>query len=732
MQNSHFKIKTPPHALVRSNDRRRSLLMRAMNISLLIIVLSHFLNTYAGAAFTPFVDDFNRNRSKLLSHVIGKQLTENHFSHRKINDAFSKEAYGFYIKQIDARKQFFLASDIASLDVFSLLIDNEIQEGYVEFPIKAEKILKDRIELIQKILNEIEAAGIQFESEEAFELDGDKLSFCKTEAELKDRWRKSIKYQAISQYLDLLDINEAKKENAPDEKLPTKDELRQQAIEKVFKSNRNLLHRLSQRDTKDQFDRYFSIVARTFDPHSSFMPPTQKEDFDIHMRGSLEGIGAVLQEDDGYIKVMRIIPGGAAYRQKQLEADDIIMMVAQGIEEPVDLTDMPIRDAVQLIRGTKGTEVRLTVKKNDGAITIIPIIRDVVQLEDTFVKTTVIDKGDSLKFGYLKIPTFYRDFEGTRHGGDGRNVTDDVKQALVDLNKSDIKGLIIDLRNNGGGALVDAVKIAGLFIKTGPVVQIKTSDDKAEVLSDYDSEIYYDGPIVVLINRFSASASEILAGALQDYKRALIVGSEHSYGKGTVQTLIDLDNNLPFYGLNLKKYTPLGALKVTTQKFYRINGESTQHRGVVADIILPDRFKYTETGEQYAENSLPWDKIDPIPYDEWKKEKYNIDSLKYLSKKRTTANEEFVKIMNESEEGRERQKNTLIAIDIASIEKERKKRSSTMSGAGISAHGSYAASPNGLAKKKDDAQSEEELFIEQVISDPYVVESISLLTDSAS
>jgi carboxyl-terminal processing protease len=464
------------------------------------------------------------------------------------------------------------------------------------------------------------------------------------------------------------------------------------------------------------------------------MPPTTKEDFDIHMRGSLEGIGAVLQEDDGYIKVSRIIPGGAADRQKELQAEDIILMVAQGAAEPVDIVDMRIRDAVELIRGDKGSEVWLTVKKPDGVVTHIKIIRDVVQLEETFAKSAVMPETDGKGvYGYMKIPSFYRDFENTRDGGDGRNVTDDVRQELKDLEAKNIKGLILDLRNNGGGALVDAVKIAGLFIKYGPVVQVKTSGEEPEVLYDNDPEIQYDGPLVVLVNKFSASASEILAGALQDYNRAVVVGADHSYGKGTVQTLLNLDDYMPFMGFNLSQYKPMGALKMTTQKFYRISGESTQHKGVVPDIILPDRFKFVEAGEQYLENSLEWDRIDPVSFTPW----HNLPdaaNLKSLSEKRVSTDDDFKEIVKEAEEAKKRQEETIVHVNIDYLKSEMERLKELMKGNAHSEMGGQGElGQKGKDSDKELSKEEEgKMFIEQLREDPYVVESLHLLSDIAS
>ena len=693
--------------------------------------------------------EYIRNRAKLLSFIIRKQITGFHYSRPAIDDGLSKKAFDLYFKQVDPRKRFFLARDVEVLRAYETKLDDELKNGAFTFPVVAGEMLKERVALVKKFLDEIENAGIDYDAMDTLEVDNDKLSFCNDEQALKERWRKTIKYQVVTQYLDLIDIQKAQRDSdaktansADDEKkgsgkekkkeaakpVKTDADLRKEALEKVMKSNRDLLHRMERRGTQDNYDRFFMVIARALDPHSDYMPPTQKEDFDIHMRGSLEGIGAVLQEEDGYIKVLRVIPGGAAYRQKQLEAGDIIMMVSQGDGEPVDLADMRIRDAVALIRGKKGTEVRLTVKKQDGKIVVIPIIRDVVQLEETFVKSAVVrDRDGKTPYGYLLIPSFYRDFQATRHGGKGRNVTDDVKAALDKLESNGIKGLVIDLRNNGGGALMDAVGIAGLFISRGPVVQIRSGGD-VEVLRDHDPAVYYNGPIIVLVNRLSASASEIFAGAMQDYHRALIVGSEHTYGKGTVQTLINLDENLPFFALDMKKYRPLGALKLTTQKFYRVNGESTQHRGVVPDIVLPDRFKYSEFGEKYVDYSLPWDKIAPADYTPWPHLGFDVETLRRESEKRVAANEKFRKIEEEAAEAKKRMDDSLVAIDLASVRAEREKLKKFEDDSTIAAHG--GTSEDDLPDHELTAEEEAKQLVEKVKDDPYVTESLILL-DSA-
>jgi carboxyl-terminal processing protease len=352
----------------------------------------------------------------------------------------------------------------------------------------------------------------------------------------------------------------------------------------------------------DRFADFVNSLVSIYDPHTGYYPPKEKENFDIYMSGQLEGIGAQLQQKDGLIKVSRIVAGSASWKQGDLKAGDFILSVAQGDEETVDVTDMRLDDAVRLIRGKKGTEVRLTVKKVDGNIVIIPIIRDVVQLEETYAKSAVLKNNSTI--GYLKLPKFYVDL--SKKGG-GRSCALDVKEELEKLNLENVDGLILDLRNNGGGSLQDAVKIAGFFIKEGPIVQIKSRLGSPYVMKDTDPSVEYNGPLVIMVNYFSISASEIVSAALQDYNRAIIVGSRTSYGKGTVQRFFNLDE---LNKMN-SEMNPLGAIKLTTQKFYRVNGGATQLKGVSADIELPDAYDQIDIGEAELDHYLKWDEITP-------------------------------------------------------------------------------------------------------------------------
>ena len=445
------------------------------------------------------------------------------------------------------------------------------------------------------------------------------------------------------------------------------------------------------------------------------------------MRGSLEGIGATLREEDGYIKVVKVIPGSAADRQGQLKANDVILAVGQGENDPVEVTDMRLRDAVALIRGEKGTEVRLTIRRPGVKNFVIPIVRDVVVIEESFVKhSKITDPVSGRHFGYIKVPSFYRDFESTRHGGKGRNSTDDVKAALTSLKEQDIEGLVLDLRNNGGGALTDAVGIAGLFLGAGPVVQVRQGDGNSKILRYYEKEVAYRGPLVVLVNHFSASASEIVAGALQDYQRAIIVGSEHTHGKGTVQIIMDLDESLTLR--NMRQYMPLGALKMTTQKFYRVSGDSTQYRGIVPDIILPDTGQYSEYGERYLDYSLPWDRIEAIEHIDWPV--FDREALIANSQQRVLSSEEFADIERTAEAVKDRLMDTTQSLRLEDVVQERKELEllSNNPHMNMGAFGRIEDQDSTITKEDKDITSAEKL-LNSILKDVYIIESMAILDD---
>jgi carboxyl-terminal processing protease len=695
--------------------------MRQGLFRFILTLLLFVLTAGIGQAQLESSDDETANRAKLLSYVLRQQLTQHHFSDKEINDEFSRAAFDLYLKQLDFQKRFLLAGDVAQLQSFSDKIDDEINRGKLELPVIAGQLMNNRILQVQAFTNELLAEDFDFSLDEEMEADPEKLDWCQDAAALKERWRKILKQQVMVRILTL-EEEPIKKPGEEQEKVATKP-TQKDAREKIAKRFNTFFDRLLKDTVRDHYDRYFNAATRAFDPHTTYFPPKEKEDFEIGMRGSLEGIGATLREEDGFIKVVRVIPGSAAAKQGELDAEDTILAVGQAAEESVDVTDTRLRDAVELIRGPKGTEVRLTIKKPDGKTKIVPIVRDVVEIEETFVKWTVLPDPNSEKlFGYIKIPSFYRDFKESFRGGTGRNVTDDVEAALEDLKKQKISGLLIDLRNNGGGALTDAVNISGLFIKKGPIVQVKSSNGQVRILDDTSSDVAYDGPLVVMVNRFSASASEILAAALQDYNRALVIGSDHTYGKGTVQTILDLDRAIPFR--NMEKYKPLGALKITTQKFYRISGGSTQSKGVEPDFVMPDRMQHVESGEKYIDYALLWDTVPAADYAPWQTPLRAEAAMHTSSQQRLSTSKEFKEIVSDSEEAKKRREETRVTLNIA---KARKERADADNKEEVGFHGD-AIEPDPKEGTLSEADKRKR-WEEQVRKDPYALEAVAILDD---
>ena len=461
----------------------------------------------------------------------------------------------------------------------------------------------------------------------------------------------------------MMESQEKAKEKSDTVKLKSKTELEADARKKILKSNDDYFKRLKEFDRDDRIAIYFNAIAGVYDPHTEFFAPKDKANFDIGMTGQLEGIGAQLQEKDGYIKVSSIVPGSASYKQGQLKGGDIILKVGQGDAEPVDLTDMKLDDVVLLVRGKKGTEVRLTVKKPDASVMLISIIRDIVVLEDTYAQSVIL-KGKK-NIGYIKLPSFYADFSGKTN----RSCSKDIRKELEKLKAENVDGIILDLRYNGGGSLPDVVDMAGLFIDKGPVCQVKQKSATAQVLEDRDAGIVYDGPLTVMVNSNSASASEIMAAAMQDYNRALIVGtSPSSFGKGTVQRFFNLDDYLPPAYANIK---PLGEVKITTQKFYRINGGTTQLKGVIPDVILPDPYYLLDQGEKEQDYPMAWDEIAPAKYSTLK-QAYSVSQIKTNSAERVKNNPGFA-ILNDAAKRLKKQKdNTVVSLNFDKYVAEQK------------------------------------------------------------
>ncbi|HTF04586.1 MAG TPA: carboxy terminal-processing peptidase [Bacteroidia bacterium] len=589
------------------------------------------------AAYTS-PEETSEAKDKVILETMMRILRQTHYDPTDIDDDFSHEAFDLYMERNDYNKKIFLQSDYDELKTkFYAAVDDEVKAQKFDFFNRSVEILNQRIAEDKVVYTEILAQPFDFTVQESVELDPEKMSYAKDEAERKENWRKYLKYQVMVRFADLQKTNkkdvEAKKSGVT---LKSDADIEKEAREKVKKTQDDIFDRLAKVDRADRMGIYLNVVTATYDPHTEFFPPADKENFDISMSGQLQGIGATLQEKDGYIKVTSIVPGSPSWKDGRLKPEDKILKVAQGEKEPVDIVGMRIDDAIKLIRGKKGTEVRLTVEKPDGSTQEIILIRDIVVLEETYAQSAVIDQGKN-KVGYIKLPSFYADF--TRDKSGGRACAADVQKELEKLKAEKVSGVILDLRDNGGGSLVEVIKMVGLFIPQGPVVQVKTRAQGVNIYDDDDGgRVVYDGPLVVMINENSASASEILAAAIQDYKRGLIVGTySRSFGKGTVQNFFDLDDQM-VKGENEMK--PLGSVKVTIQKFYRVNGGSTQLKGVAPDIQLPGFYSLFEYGEKDLDYPMEWDQVPVANYTTWKNAP-NYDKLKKSSSARVAGNNTF-------------------------------------------------------------------------------------------
>ena len=561
----------------------------------------------------------NPNKDRLLLELISYVLERGHYNPRQIDDNFSKNVFNSYIKGLDNQRRFFLQSDIDNFTKYRYRIDDLIKNSDISFfDLTIEKLFQ-RTNQVNSFYRELLEKPFDFSKEEFINLDFDNLPYSRTLNDLKKRWRMRFKLSALQIYYDKKQEENDKKGKDSMYQIKSDIALEIEARESVIENVDIFFENVSQLERKDWFTVFVNSIALEFDPHTSYYAPQEKDRFDTRISGKFEGIGARLQRKNEQVHIIEIIPGGPVWRDNLLKVGEIILKVAQKDEEPIEIGNMRLDDAVNLIKGPKGTKVYLTVKKVDGIIEEVEIIRDVVELEESYAKSSLIIK-DSNKYGLIELPQFYIDFDDYSN----RNAAIDVKKEINQLKEKDVQGIIIDLRNNGGGSLKTVVDITGYFIKDGPVVQVKSTGGRKEILRDNDSSIIWEGPLVILVNEFSASASEILAAALQDYKRAIVLGSKQTFGKGTVQNMVDLNRII-----SGSTYGDLGAVKLTTDKFYRINGGSTQLEGVKSDVVILDRYSYIDLGEKDQENPLSWDYIEPTTFDFWH---YEIDYKSMLER----------------------------------------------------------------------------------------------------
>lgn len=594
------------------------------NYKLLLVVVAL---AAALLSFIPFkkANDPNPEKEAFLIGVLNFVLQNAHYQPAEINDEFSEKVYNNYLKILDGNKRYLLQTDIDGFKKYKTLLDDNFKEQRIDFFDETYPVFKNRIQEAKSYYRDILSKPMDFSVKEYIDTDYEKQPWASSKEDLKERWRKQLKLSVLSGIEDKLKLQE--NDTLGKEAKKSFDEIEKEARETALKSLNEFFEFYEEISRNEWLTVYINTLLQEFDPHTNYLAPDDKQKFDESMTGSMEGIGAQLRKKDQNTEITEIIPGGPAMKQGELENGDIILKVGQGDEEPVDIAGMRLEKVVKMIKGKKGTVVKLTVRKVDGTVKVISITRDEFEIEDTFAKSSIIETADG-KFGIIHLPKFYINFENKEN----RDAFKDVAKEVEYLKEQKVEGIVMDLRNNGGGSLQTVVDMVGLFIPQGPVVQVKTKSGNNDVLYDRDHNIQWEGPLVVLINNYSASASEIFAAAIQDYNRGLVLGSKHSFGKGTVQNLLDLNR------FGNKKMGDLGAMKFTSQKFYRVNGGSTQLKGVESDVVLPDRFLYIDTGERDNENAMPWDKIPKARYTAFD---FNFAPIIEKSKERIASNTEF-------------------------------------------------------------------------------------------
>lgn len=577
------------------------------NASYLIFAVAVVLYLFT-ATTNPLEKEFVSNdKDRLLIELISHVIQRGHYDVKSLNDDMSEQIFHTYLESLDGQKRYFLQTDYREFSKYMYQIDDQIRELDLTFFDLTYKRLVLRMSEVESMYSSILSRPFDFDKEEEFDTDYDEQIYPLSQKERSEKWRKQLKLSTLSVLYDKVQEEENNDETTPAYLSSSWMDLEAEARTTTRENMEDFFDLMNELERKDWFDVYINSFVLQFDPHTNYFNPDDKDRFDMSMSGKFEGIGARLSKRNQAIKVVDIIVGGPLWRDQLMEVGDEIQLVRQEDGDAVDIRAMRLDDAIKLIKGSKGSMVYLTVKKVDGNIETIPVKRDLVVLEESYARSTVINRQDQ-KYGLIHLPKFYVDFKSYKE----RNAAHDVEQEVINLKEAGVGGLIIDLRNNGGGSLQTVVDIAGLFIDEGPIVQVKSTVSKTEVLRDRDGKTLWNGPMVILVNELSASASEILAAAMQDYERAIVIGSEQTFGKGTVQNVVDLNRFL-----SNSTYGNLGALKITTDKFYRINGGSTQLEGVKSDVITPDRYRYVDVGERDEDNPMRWDRISPLVYTKW-------------------------------------------------------------------------------------------------------------------
>ena len=599
-----------------------------------------------------------------------------HYSPKPINDAYSVDVFDKYLEMMDPAKKFLLQSDVDEFTKHKTKLDDYLNRGDISFFNLTVDRLNARTKEVEKLSQDILSKPINFDENEELILEPKLKTYPKNQEELRNEWKKFIKYN-ILQEIETLNAKEQTQKEKKDSvnKFKLKDTIKLQiltpqqkqakATDEVKDLLTSMFKRYDKRKKMDWFSVYMNAYTEVFDPHTNYFSPQDKEDFDVNFKGKVIGIGATIQEKKGKILIGTLVVGAPAWKSKQIsEGDEILKVKSKKDEEPINVTGMLVDEAVRFIRGEKGSEVVLTLRKKDGSIKEVKMIREEVAIEDTFARSIIVNSPNGKKYGFINLPGFNADFEDAK----GRNASDDIKAELIKLKAQNVEGIILDLRNNGGGSLTEVVDIMGLFMKNGPVVQVKDGNGKIQVLKNKQNDPIWTGPLVIMQNELSASASEILAGAMQDYGRAVIVGSPQSFGKGTVQTFVELNRFL-------NTSDDFGALKLTIQKFYRVNGKSTQLKGVDSDIPMKDIFTYEEIGERYDNYALPWDQVSTSGFAPLNT--LNMSNLVNNSAKRLTQNKNY-QLLLESAQWKEKldkeEKVTLNLKEFESLMKARKEQ----------------------------------------------------------
>ena len=601
------------------------------------------------------------NKDKLLIELLKYVLEKGHYQSQDINDQLSIKVFNSYLEMIDPQKKYFLNSDFKEFKKYEKLIDDQWLSYDLTFFDLTHDRLVQRINEVELFLPSLFKKTFEFDSDEKINVDFENLSFPKNDNERKERWRKQLKFSMLDLYdIKILDQKKLIESNSDYVKKSNSD-LLNESLEIVNDNINDIFDLMNDLERKDWFSNYVNSFVTQYDPHTVYFKPEDKDRFDVNISGRFDGIGARLQKRDGGIEIVQIILGGPLWKDKKIEAGDEIIKVGEPGKDPVNVIGMRIDDAIKLIKGPKGTVVELTVRRKvDNEIKTFPITRDEVVLEESYAKSTLIKK-DNKTYGLITLPKFYVDFNDYKE----INCASDVKKEIINLKKEGIEGLVLDLRNNGGGALQTVVDMTGLFIETGPIVQVKSIGNRKKVLYDKDPSVFWDGPLVILVNQMSASASEIMAAALQDYERAVVIGSDNTFGKGTVQNVLDLNRFLSNSDFDL------GALKITTEKFYRINGGSVQLKGVESDIVTPNTYSHIEIGEADEKNPLKWDQIDKAQFRKWDGY-YNLESVINDSKLRISKNELFSLIDQNAKWFSERRKNKSYSLNYNTFKNDQK------------------------------------------------------------